>query len=99
MTIQDIIAMCPRNGHAIGYTATDDPQGFKNTVESDIDKALIKLIRETPNPIMKAFYCGIYSAYVNMTEELVPWNSIRFMLMSAAEWQAEEVEEYMEGRV
>lgn len=98
MTIYDVLAMCPRTGHAIGHAVTADPQNFKNTAEGRMDQALTQLIKDTNDPKMSAFYCGIYSAYVSMTIELVTWEAIWFMLESASHWDTEEINEYKEGR-
>lgn len=98
MNINDIIALCPRNGNAIGLPISSEPKKFSQTIEGQIDAALLKLISQEEEIAMKHFYCGIYSAYTSMTIENCPWSAIRFMLDAANRWDLDEVKFYEERK-
>lgn len=91
MTIYAIASMCPKTGNTIGDIDVCAGLPFKDTTEGNIETALMELIAQTEDKKMQGFYAGIYSAYVSMTLEELPWKSVWFMLQAATHWTPEDI--------
>lgn len=97
MSIYAIASMCPKTGNTIGDVDTSAGFPFKDITEGKLETALINLIAETEDEKMRDFYAGIYSAYVSMTIEELPWKSIWFMFQAATHWVPEDIDKIAEN--